>query len=57
MESDTFNPAATVRNGKIALLFRAEDNSATGIGMRTSRIGLAYSEDGITMEVSGPVSG
>lgn len=53
MESDTFNPAATVRNGKIALLFRAEDNSATGIGMRTSRIGLAYSEDGITMEVSG----
>ena len=41
MESDTFNPAATVRDGEICVLFRAEDNSATGIGKRTSRIGLA----------------
>ena len=51
MESDTFNPAATVKDGKICVLFRAEDNSATGIGKRTSRIGLAQSEDGVTMEL------
>ena len=49
MESDTFNPAATVRDGKICVLFRAEDNSATGIGKRTSRIGLAETGDGVTM--------
>lgn len=48
-ESDTFNPAATVKDGKIYVLYRAEDNSATGIGLRTSRIGLAESEDGIHM--------
>ena len=49
-ESDVFNPAATVKNGKIYVLYRAEDNSATGIGKRTSRIGLAESEDGIHMK-------
>ncbi|MDO5571979.1 MAG: glycoside hydrolase family 130 protein [Bacteroidales bacterium] len=49
-ESDTFNPAATVFGDKIFVLFRAEDNSAQGIGKRTSRIGLASSYDGITME-------
>lgn len=46
-ESDVFNPAATVKDGKICILYRAEDNSATGIGKRTSRIGLAESDDGI----------
>lgn len=51
MESDTFNPAATVRDGKICVLFRAEDNSATGIGKRTSRIGLAETGDGVTMQL------
>ena len=30
-ESDTFNPAATVKDGKIVVLYRAEDNSAQGI--------------------------
>ena len=49
-ESDVFNPAATVKDGKIYVLYRAEDNSATGIGKRTSRIGLAESEDGIQHE-------
>ncbi len=49
-ESDTFNPAAVVKDGKICVLYRAEDNSATGIGLRTSRIGLAESTDVITME-------
>lgn len=49
-ESDVFNPAATVKDSKIYVLYRAEDNSATGIGKRTSRIGLAESEDGIHMK-------
>lgn len=49
-ESDVFNPAATVKDGKIYVLYRAEDNSAIGIGKRTSRIGLAESEDGIHMK-------
>lgn len=44
----TFNPAAVVRNGKVYLLYRAEDNSgATEIGGHTSRLGLAESTDGI----------
>jgi len=48
--SDTFNPAATVKDGKIYVLYRAEDNLATGIGSRTSRVGLAVSADGITVK-------
>ena len=51
MESDTFNPGAVAVDGKIAVVFRAEDNSATGIGRRTSRLGLAFSEDGIHMDI------
>jgi predicted GH43/DUF377 family glycosyl hydrolase len=44
----TFNPAAIVRNGKVYLLYRAEDDSGTmQIGDHTSRLGLAVSEDGI----------
>ncbi len=44
----TFNPAATVRGGKIVVLYRAEDNSGSmQIGMHTSRLGLAESSDGI----------
>lgn len=49
-ESDVFNPAATVKDGKIVVLYRAEDNSAQGIGKRTSRIGYAESTDGVTMK-------
>lgn len=48
MESDVFNPAATVKGDSIVVLYRAEDNSATGIGSRTSRIGYATSADGIS---------
>jgi predicted GH43/DUF377 family glycosyl hydrolase len=48
-ESDTFNPAAIVKDGEIVVLYRAEDNSATGIGKRVSRIGLASSSNGIDM--------
>jgi predicted GH43/DUF377 family glycosyl hydrolase len=44
----TFNPAAIVREGKVYILYRAEDNSGTmQIGEHTSRLGLAESEDGI----------
>jgi len=44
----TFNPAATVRNGKVYVLYRAEDDSgAMAIGMHTSRLGLAESADGV----------
>ena len=42
-----FNPAAITRNGKVYLLYRAEDDSGAGIGAHTSRIGLAESTDGI----------
>jgi predicted GH43/DUF377 family glycosyl hydrolase/lysophospholipase L1-like esterase len=43
-----FNPAAIVRNNKVYVLYRAEDNSGTmQIGMHTSRLGLAESADGI----------
>ena len=44
----TFNPAAIVRNGKIYVLYRAEDDTGEmRIGMHTSRLGLAESDDGI----------
>ncbi len=43
----TFNPAAIVRDGKIYVLYRAEDDSGSmQIGMHTSRLGLASSTDG-----------
>jgi predicted GH43/DUF377 family glycosyl hydrolase len=44
----TFNPAAAVFDGKVYLLYRAEDDSGTmEIGMHTSRLGLAISDDGL----------
>lgn len=44
----TFNPAAVVRDGKVVVLYRAEDDSGSmQIGMHTSRLGLAESSDGI----------
>ena len=44
----TFNPAAIVRDGKVYVLYRAEDDSGTmEIGGHTSRLGLAESDDGI----------
>ena len=48
--NDTFNPAATVKDGKIYVLYRAEDKTGISIGKRTSRIGLAESTDGISMK-------
>ncbi len=47
----TFNPAAIVKDGKINVLYRAEQDRHTDtIGGHTSRIGLATSSDGITYE-------
>lgn len=46
-KADVFNPAAIVRNNKIYLLFRSEDNPAAILGGRTSTIGLASSNDGL----------
>jgi beta-1,2-mannosidase len=47
---NTFNPAATIENGKVVMLYRAEDNSGNGIGFHTSRIGFAESNDGLHFE-------
>jgi beta-1,2-mannosidase len=46
-KADVFNPAAIVKDGKIFLLYRCEDNPKAHLGGRTSRLGLAESTDGI----------
>ncbi len=46
-KADVFNPGAIVRNDTVFMLFRAEDNPDAILGGRTSRIGLAFSNDGI----------
>jgi len=43
---NVLNPAAVVRNGKVHLLYRAEDNLADAVN-GTSRIGLAVSDNGL----------
>lgn len=48
--ADTFNPAAVEYNGKVCILYRAEDNPNVGIGKRTSRIGYVESADGISVD-------
>jgi predicted GH43/DUF377 family glycosyl hydrolase len=50
-KADVFNPAAIVKDNKIHLLFRAEDDPGAILGGRTSRIGLATSEDGLNFEI------
>jgi len=42
---DVFNPAAVVREGKVHLIYRAEDT--LGVYNGTSRLGLAVSTDGL----------
>ncbi len=42
-----FNPAAIAHEGKLYLLYRAEDHTGQGEWNGTSRIGLAVSDDGI----------
>jgi len=44
----TFNPAAVVKDGKVFLVYRAEDTTGQQqIGGHTSRLGLAESTDGL----------
>ncbi len=43
----TFNPGAVVREGKVYIFYRAEDDFGQGIGCHTSRLGIAESHDGI----------
>jgi len=51
----TFNPAATLStDGKVALIFRAEDTSGKdAIGGHTSRLGLSTSTDGLQFTTEG----
>jgi predicted GH43/DUF377 family glycosyl hydrolase len=44
-EKDIFNPAIVVRDGKLYMLYRAQDRIGKPAG--TSRIGLAVSDDGL----------
>ena len=53
--ADTFNPAAVEKDGKVCVLYRAEDDPNVGIGKRTSRIGLVESEDGVSIDYRSPV--
>ena len=46
-EKDVFNPAAVVKDDTVFLLYRAEDKIGKFAG--TSRIGLAWSEDGLRL--------
>lgn len=46
-KADVFNPAAIVKDKRVYLFIRCEDNPAAILGGRTSRIGLAWSDDGI----------
>lgn len=52
--ADTFNPAAVEKDGKVCVLYRAEDDPNVGIGKRTSRIGLVESSDGVTADYRSP---
>lgn len=53
--ADTFNPAAVEKDGKVCVLYRAEDDPNAGIGKRTSRIGLVESQDGLSIDHRSPV--
>ncbi|MHC4301119.1 MAG: glycoside hydrolase family 130 protein [Planctomycetota bacterium] len=47
-EKDVFNPSAVVKDGKVYLIYRAEDEVGRFNG--TSRIGVAVSEDGLNFD-------
>lgn len=49
----TFNPAAVVKEGRVYVLYRAEDGwGDMAIGCHTSRLGLAVSDDGLVFHRS-----
>jgi hypothetical protein len=43
---NVYNPAAVVRDGKVYLFYRADDNNPSLKWGRTCRIGMAWSQDG-----------
>ncbi|MBM4089140.1 MAG: hypothetical protein FJ276_06895 [Planctomycetes bacterium] len=45
-QQNVYNPAAVVRDGKVYLLYRADDGPKPTAWGRTCRIGLAWSDDG-----------
>lgn len=45
-QQNVYNPAAVVREGKVHLLYRADDGPKPTAWGRTCRIGIAYSDDG-----------
>jgi predicted GH43/DUF377 family glycosyl hydrolase len=50
---NVYNPAAVVRDGKVYLLYRADDTNPDLKWGRTCRIGLAVSDDGVTFKRHG----
>lgn len=52
--ADTFNPAAVVRDGRVWVLYRAEDDPDARLGHRTSRLGLVEMADGVTVDSRSP---
>ncbi|MCD7973840.1 MAG: glycoside hydrolase family 130 protein [Candidatus Azobacteroides sp.] len=48
--NDTFNPGVAVRDNRIVLLYRAEDRSGKEISKRISRLGYAFSDDGLSFQ-------
>jgi len=50
---NVYNPAAVVRDGKVYLLYRADDSNPDLKWGRTCRIGLAVSDDGVTFKRHG----
>lgn len=51
-EKDVFNPAAVVRDGRVWLLYRAENQALSDVP-KTSRLGLAVSDDGFHFKKQG----
>jgi len=52
LSGHSFNPASIAKDGRLWLLFRAEDTTGSKeIGGHTSRLGLAWSDDGIRFNV------
>lgn len=49
-KADVFNPAALVKDDTVFMFFRAEDNPKAYLGGRTSRIGMAWSTDGLNFK-------
>ncbi len=55
-KQNVYNPAVVVRDGKVYLLYRADDGPKDSGWGRTCRIGLAWSEDGRNfMRLGNPV--